>query len=311
MGIRIGGTVIGFAALLAAAAGGARAGAAREPSPPDPRAAVDALLEADRAFSRASAATDLVSGLAAMFSAEVVMPTPEGRFATGAAEAVAALRAGAGNAGARAEWTPVRGGVSADGEHGFTFGFLTVHRADGTRSPQKYMAYWVREPEGWRVAAYKRAARPEGEVSLALMPPALPARLEAPTTDPAVLEAHRASLDRAEREFSREAQAIGLGPAFAKHGSEDAVNMGRGPGYTVGAASIGAGMTPAGEAPAGSPVWWAPDRVLVASSGDLGVTIGFIHPHAAPAEGPAPAAFPFFTVWRRAGPGAPWRYVAE
>jgi hypothetical protein len=49
--------------------------------------------------------------------------------------------------------------------------------------------------------------------------------------------------------------------------------------------------------------------VIVASSGDLGVTIGMIHPNT-PRAG-QPANFPFFTIWRRANPTAPWRYVAE
>lgn len=48
---------------------------------------------------------------------------------------------------------------------------------------------------------------------------------------------------------------------------------------------------------------------IVASSGDFGVTIGLIRPDA-PAAG-QPAAFPFFTIWRRPGVDAPWRYIAE
>ena len=54
---------------------------------------------------------------------------------------------------------------------------------------------------------------------------------------------------------------------------------------------------------------WAADRVIVSSSGDLGVTIGMIHPRT-PVAG-QPASFPFFTIWRRADLSAPWRYVAE
>ena len=54
---------------------------------------------------------------------------------------------------------------------------------------------------------------------------------------------------------------------------------------------------------------WAPDRVIVASSGDLGVTIGMIHPNRP--EAGQPTNFPFFTIWRRPSASAPWRYVAE
>lgn len=291
-------------ALFAAAA---CASAPRGGAGDDPQAALDGLLAADREFAAASARTDLVSGISAMFAADVVMPLPNATFAESAEAAAAALRENPANAGARAEWAPMRGGVSADGQHGFTFGYMTVHQADGTVAPAKYLAYWVRQPAGWRVAVYRRGRRPQGEVSTGMLPPALPARLVPPSADPAAVEAHRASLDAAERAFSDEAQTIGLGPAFARWGSEDAMNMGRGAAFTLSAASIGAEI---GEgSPGPSPVSWAPDRVIVASSGDLGVTIGYIRPNTPPASGPS--AFPFFTIWRRPTPTAPWRYIAE
>ena len=55
---------------------------------------------------------------------------------------------------------------------------------------------------------------------------------------------------------------------------------------------------------------WSTERSVVAASGDLGVSIGTIHANGAVPEG-QPASFPFFTVWRRDGADAPWRYVAE
>lgn len=275
-----------------------------------PQSVVDELLAADRAFSAASANTDLVSGLTAMFADDVVIPNPPGRFAEGKAAVVAMLRANADNARSRTEWTPVRGGVSADGAHGFTVGFMTLHRPDAATIALKYLAYWIKRPEGWRVAAYKRVRAAEGSPSLVEMTPALPAQIVGPITDTAVIAQHRQSLDKAERSFSDEAQQIGLGPAFAKFGSADAVNLAGGsePGLIVGADNI-ARLVAAGQPPSGSSLHWAPDKVIVASSGDLGVTIGMIHPNA-PQPG-QPADFPFFTIWRRASPTAPWRYIAE
>ena len=275
-----------------------------------PQSALDELLAADRAFSAASANTDLVSGLSAMFAADIVIPNPPGKFAEGKDAVIAALRANADNATSRTEWTPVRGGISADATHGFTVGFMTVHRGDGTALGLKYLAYWIRQPEGWRVAAYKRVRAGEGSPSRAIMPPALPPQLVPASLDAAAIAAHRLSLDRAERAFSDEAQTIGLGPAFAKFGSSDAVNLGAptDAAIVVGAENI-AKLVSAGQPATGSTLAWAPDKVLVASSGDLGVTIGMIHP-TAPAAG-QPVNFPFFTIWRRANPGAPWRYIAE
>jgi ketosteroid isomerase-like protein len=277
-----------------------------------PQSVVDQLLAADRAFAKASASTDVISGLSAMFANDVVMPVPGGKFAQGKTNVIEALKGNPDNASSRADWTPVRGGVSADGQHGFTFGFMTLTRPDSTKVPIKYLAYWVKQPEGWRVVAYKRRPRPDGNVSVDPMAPALPSRIMPPVTDPMIIEQHRASLDQAERDFSREAQSIGLNAAFAKYGSADAMNMG-GPdqaGFVVGSEAIGRAVSK-NEPATGSSVSWAPDQVIVASSGDLGVTIGTIRPNAPPAAGAAPTVFPFFTIWRRASPKDPWRYVAE
>ena len=50
--------------------------------------------------------------------------------------------------------------------------------------------------------------------------------------------------------------------------------------------------------------------MIVASSGDLGVTIGTIVVNQPDSTG-AHQKFSFFTVWRRSSPDQPWRYVAE
>ena len=278
-----------------------------------PEMVVDELLAADRAFSAASVKTDLIAGLTPMFADDVVMgPIPGNRFAHGIAEVRVALNANPDNAGSRLEWTPIRGGVSADGRHGFTFGYMTLHKADKSAVPVKYLSYWIRGPDGWRVAVYKRGRRPEGAVSTALMPAALPPRMVASSNDASALERFRESLDQAERAFSDEAQKIGLGAAFVKYGTTDAVNMGgpNAPGFVIGSEAIGRAVS-AGDPPGASPVSWAPDRVIVAGSGDLGVTIGMIRPNAKAADGSTPAGFPFFTIWRRPTPNDPWRYVAE
>jgi ketosteroid isomerase-like protein len=275
-----------------------------------PRSAMDELLAADRAFSDASAKTDLVAGLTLMFADDVVIPSPPGQFVEGKAAVIAGLRANPDNATSTTDWTPVCGGISADGQHGFTAGFMTIHRPDATTIPLKYLSYWIKHRDGWRVAAYKRVRSAEGKPSLALMPPTLPDHLVPPSTGAVTIARFRESLDRAERSFSDDAQKIGLGPAFAQYGSADALNLGGGsePGLVVGPENI-ARLVSAGKPGTGSTLFWAPDRVIVASSGDLGVTIGMIHPNA-PAAG-EPTDFPFFTIWRRPNASAQWRYIAE
>ena len=272
----------------------------------DPQAVADELLAADRAFAVQAVDLPIVAALPAMFDDQVIMPLPTGSFAAGKEAAIAALRANPLNAAAKAQLAPVRAGVSADGMQGFTYGFMTI-REDGKPDRRaKYLAYWVKRPGGWRVAAYKRAGSGPGDVRTELRPAALPARLIPATADPQVIEGHRASLAANERAFSDRAQLVGLGPAFVEFGSVDAMNMGQGADFTFGNRAIGGDMPPDPK----SPLVWAPNQgTLAASSGDLGVTWGYIHP-----VGPTPSgqqAIPFFTVWHRATPQAPWRYIAE
>lgn len=232
---------------------------------PTPTAAVTALLDADRTFAAAAGRTDAVSALSAMFAPDVTMPVSGRGLVNGRDSVRAVLAATPANTTARLTWAPIRGGIAADGTQGFTFGFMTQVNADGSVVPFRYLAYWVKRPEGWRVATYKRVRRAAGEVSAAMLPPLLPSAMVAVVTNPAVTGRIADGLADAERSFSADAQVMGLGP----------------------------------------------ERVITASSGDLGVSIGMIYPNVRPADGGKPAGFPFFTVWRRAGPGMPWRYVAE
>lgn len=269
-----------------------------------PETVLDDLLAADRRFAAASTETDAVTGLSAMLDAGVVMPLGPKGFAHGKAEAVAALTASPINRDAKVSWMPVRGGISADGTQGFTFGYMTTERAGQNALPGKYLAYWVRRPEGWRVVAYRRVPRKPGAVSGAMLAPSLPTRAVAQGGD---VGRHRDSLMAAERAFSDRAQQVGLRAAFGEYGRPDAMNMyGDGP-FDVGLERVTASF-PAEERAA--KIHWASEGALVASSGDLGVSWGFIRPNdeAKPGE---PAAIPFFTVWRRDAPDAPWRYIAE
>lgn len=279
---------------------------------PSPGTEGETLLAAEKTFAAAAAATDPVSALTAMFAPDVIMPGPPGTLHRGLAAVTAALKANPDNVEGRVAWTPIRLGLSADARHGFTFGFMTQTRKDGTTLPLKYMAYWVRADAGWRVVGYKRARRPEGEVSMAPMAPLLPASLVPVRGEASHLDALRKDLAAAERAFSDEAQKVGLGAAFTKWGSDTAVNMG-GPnsaGYVVGAAAIGKNVGAGAPGPT-SPVEWSTDVAIVASSGDLGVSFGYIRPNGPPPPGALPNGSPFFTIWHRASPAAPWRYIAE
>ena len=274
-----------------------------------PQQVADELLAADRAFSTASANTDLVSGLSSMFAANVAMPAP-GTIAYGSEQAIEALKSNPANAGAKVEWTPARVAVSSDGKHGFTAGFMTITRGDGTASPAKYLAYWERQNTGWRALAYKRtpakSAAPATPVSYLL-----PQQIVSARNDAAAIETNREGLAESERSFSREAQTMGIGEAFKKYGSPDAINL-AGPetlAFVMGNAAIGDNVG-SGAPPNTSPVNWGPEKTIIAASGDFGVTIGYIVRNRPGADTKIPPGQPFFTIWRKDAGGA-WRYIAE
>lgn len=272
-----------------------------------PQAALDALLAADRAFSAAAAqAPSVVDGLAPMLDAEVSVPIPGAGIVTGRDAVLAAYRANPAFREGHATWTPIRGGISADGTQGFTYGYLSITSGDPARRDRKYLAYWVRRPEGWRAVAYRQIPRAPGAVSSEMLPPSLPGFTAAPAADPAVIAGHERSVAAAERAFSDRAQIVGLRTAFRENGREDAMNMYEGATFRVGLDAITAGF-PEGETT--SQIAWSTDRAVAASSGDLGVSIGMIRPHVRQ-EG-QPEGFPFFTIWRRDAPDQPWRYIAE
>jgi hypothetical protein len=177
-----------------------------------PQSVLDELLAADRAFLGRERRHR--SGVRPVGDVRVRDRDPESARPIHARQdaVVAALRANPDNAASRTEWTPVQGGISADGQQGFTVGFMTLHRADGTTIALKYLSYWVKQPDGWRVVAYKRTRAGEGSRPLAMMPARLPAQLVAPSADTATIARHRDSLDRAERSFSDQAQQIGSVP---------------------------------------------------------------------------------------------------
>ncbi|MGE0866607.1 MAG: nuclear transport factor 2 family protein [Vicinamibacterales bacterium] len=276
-----------------------------------PQSVVDELLAADRAFSVASSKSDVVNGLTAMFDDDIML-MHAGGVARGRANAAEALRQNKANAGARIEWTPLRAAVSGDGRHGFTAGFMNLRTADGKETPLKYLAYWQKQAAGWRVTVYKRG-QAKAMPPLTPMANVLPAVIVQPTADAALIEQYRKGLADAETAFSNDAQTMGIGPAFTKYGSPDAINLGPPdvPVFIVGNDRIGVGVGGGSTAP-GSPVTWGPDlRTIVAASGDFGVTIGHIVPNAPGANGKPQPGRPFFTIWHRANPSAPWRYIAE
>ena len=271
----------------------------------DLRKAVDDLIATDRSYAQRAKTANVVDALGGMFADDVFF-FGYGAIHPGRDSAIARLRAVPENVTGRLEWTPIRGGISGDGQHGFTYGFMTLVRADSTKTPMKYLTYWIKKPDGWKVAVFKRGARSEGDAPNALREPSLPSKSVAATKDAAVIAKHARELGDAERSFSTLAGKIGLGAAFTQNAAPDAMNMGGPiPDFLFGPQAIGAGVGGGETGP--SALTWSPDTVLVASSGDLGITIGYIN---APARDGQPARrIPFNTIWKKVG--GVWKFVAE
>ena len=274
-----------------------------------PRRAVNELLSTDRAFAAASAKAAPVAGITAMFDNDVVVPMPgtDAGILVGKQAVTEDFRADPAFTDGHVTWAPVRGGISADGTQGFTFGFLTAGSGDPKKRKRKYLSYWIKRPEGWRVVTYRQIARDPGRVSMKMKPPALPAFTASPKTDPALDAANQASLAAAEQAYSDRAQIVGTGPAAREFGRPDAMSMYWGSDFHYGLKAVVADFRN-DKGPA--LIHWNTDRSFVASSGDLGVSIGLVKDNGYEGTDPHQST-PFFTVWKRERPGAPWRYIAE
>jgi ketosteroid isomerase-like protein len=113
-------------------------------------AGIAELLEADRAF----AAMAQASGVPAAFNfyaAEDTLIVTSREVATGRAGVAARFQRWP--EGARLEWAPETGRVSARGDMGWTWGNSVYIAPDGQRTPGRYISVWTRDYNGdWRYA---------------------------------------------------------------------------------------------------------------------------------------------------------------
>ncbi|HSA55928.1 MAG TPA: DUF4440 domain-containing protein [Gemmatimonadaceae bacterium] len=279
---------------------------ARDTDSPAPADAANELLAADRAFSDSGAGEDVVSSLSRIFDDSVRL-IAMGRSVRGREAALELLRSVSANLTARATWAPIRVALSADGTHGFTAGYQEIRFPNDSVARAKYIAYWTRTKQGWRVMVYKRGPRPDGATTADMLPPLLPERLTPPSSSAEQVAAYRASLAAAEASFSEAGQA-GLGAAFRAFGAPEAMHMGAptDTNFRLGPEAIAEGVEAGG--PVQGTLTWGADETIVAPSGDFGINIGTIV--VTPTSGEA-RRIPFFTIWRRARLTDPWRYVAE
>jgi hypothetical protein len=290
-----------LAVTLAACSGHSSSSSPLPAAGANPAQAAADLLAADRAFSDSAASGSVVNGFARMFAPDVQL-IAGARITNGRDSAAAMLSTNPVNVASSARWWPVRVGVSADGTHGFSLGYMDVSKGDSVVARAKYIAYWVRRDGQWRVLAYKRNVRPPGTFSRTVLPPSLPTG-SVPHKSSAE---HVAELRAIEVAFSDSGKRD-LPAAFRFFAAPDANHFG-GPNdveYLTGPDAIARGIR--GDGAPGPQIAWAPSVTFVSPAGDLGVNAGFI---SFIENGTARQGGPFMTIWRRT-PGGVWRYIAE
>jgi ketosteroid isomerase-like protein len=113
-------------------------------------AAVSELMEADRAFAAKARADGVPAAFTEYAAADALMVT---RRAIVSGRDGVTQRFASWPAGARLEWAPEVGRVSARGDMGWTWGNSAYIAADGARTPGRYISVWTRDLDGnWRYA---------------------------------------------------------------------------------------------------------------------------------------------------------------
>lgn len=114
------------------------------------QAAVNELLEADRAFAAKARADGVPAAFAAYASDNAIMLSRQ--TVTQGHDAIVA-RFATWPAGQHIEWAPEAGRVSERGDMGWTWGNAITIAADGTRTTGRYISIWTRDYDGnWKYA---------------------------------------------------------------------------------------------------------------------------------------------------------------
>ena len=200
-------------------------------------------------------------------------------------------------------WTIARGDVSADGELGYTFGWVVLTPPGAPTRYRHYIAMWRNQEEaGWKLEAYllqPSFARTEPPAWFVPFTGNGPEEVESRSEKKVLREVFQTDTAFAALSVSK-----GLQFAFDSYGTPDAVELDLD--FTYGAAAIH-------DANAGSEGFlldWAPSLGGAARSGDLAYTIGnaaFTDNTVAP---PQTYYSKYLTVWHRQPDGS-WKYIVD
>lgn len=258
-------------------------------------AARESLRAANAAVSAAVRAEGMVRGLAPHLADSADVLIPGAALVRGRDAAAAALSASP-FAGARISWEPIRVDVSADGGSGYSFGGGARANDDGTSTPARYIAFWRREGEDWKLAAFmfNQNPRPIAPPPAGFFPePPAMGTVAAGVDAAAALEA----IKQADRDFAALAVAQNTAAAFAAFAAPDGTLLGGAYGPQAIGAAFGGGGT----------LEWGPTAGGMAASSDLGYTVGTAVQRGA--EGQM-GYTKYLSVWRLQPDGS-WRWVVD
>src|SRR5215211_6017853 len=114
----------------------------------------------------ARAARDFIGAISSVIAPQGFYTAALLQLGKGPAAARAFLERDTLNGRSRALWTVVRLDVSADGDDGYSYGYLDLVRPNGDTLPGAYKAYWRRTPQGqWQALAFSRGRRERGPIA--------------------------------------------------------------------------------------------------------------------------------------------------
>lgn len=292
---------------FAALAGGCvlhRASSLPEPARAPAR---DTLFRVDEARTDSVAARGALAGMLASLDENVIYLHAGWPVAAGLSATKRFLAAT--HDTSQPSWQPLGGGVSNDLRAGYTFG-VTV-RGNGV-SParfERYVAFWTRAAGGpWRIVAYSEVNAPAQAPRERARDTAADGHLgtAAPPPSPAVAEAEQ-RVRAADSLFSDLLYRMGTSYAFASTAAPDGVLLGE-PRIVVGPREIQEYLD---ETAGQSSLSRQPLYAWVASSRDLGFTVGEYTITARGQSGAAVQRFgKYLTVWRRQSDGT-WKFVVD
>ena len=269
----------------------------------------DSLLAADAARGDVATRQGLANAVATWLDSGVVYLRTGAPILYGRAAALTALGDPAPERSTY-QWRPLGGGVSLDGQGGYTYGIATtaVPNAEGAPTVRldRYLAFWRRGPDHlWRVIAYADVGGPPPGPAVQIPAAEFPPTLTIP-------RGRRADAVRQVREadsaFALAADLQGTGIAFATYVAPQGVVF-SGSEIVIGTDAVRALYDE--QQRAGGTLNWRPVYADAVESGDLGWTVGEYVFTGRGINGSVVQRFgKYLTIWQKQRNGD-WRFVID